>query len=196
MKLVTLVLFAAAAAGLTHAADDKKDDKKPPAGKVDWGAFADHAEMTGTVEKVGDTEFTLKVTQLVPGRSRRPGVKSEELELTFHDAGLVRWAKLPPKLDAKGKKVPYTEAELRTFKQPAGAPGYAADRTDLKPGAAAKVTVMRPKKVAADKLVTQDYRVKYVVLLGDPAKEPADKGDKKKGDEKKPAAKKDEKKPG
>lgn len=60
---------------------------------------------------------------------------------------------------------------------------------------------MRPKNVAADKLVTQDYRVKYVVLLGDPAKDAGGKDDKKKDDakkddQKKPADKKDEKKPG
>lgn len=90
MKLVTLVLFAAAAAGLAHAADDEKKPAAPATGKIDWGAFVDHTEMTGTVEKVGDAEFTLKVSQLVRGGSRKVTVKSEEVDLTFHDAGLVR----------------------------------------------------------------------------------------------------------
>ncbi len=187
MKLVTLALFAAAAAGLAHAADEKKDDKKPAAaGKIDWGEYVDYTEAAGTVAKLGEAGFTLKVSQLyASGSSRRPRlrVRAETIDLTFHDAGLVRWAKPPPRPDAKGKKVPYSEAELKALKQPAGAPGYAADRADLQARMAVTVVVMRPKNIPADGLTEQDYRVKYVVLLGDPAaKEDKDK----KKDDKKP----------
>ncbi len=184
------------------AADDKKpvaSDKPATSDKIDWGAFVDYSKVVGEVEKVDNgVSFSLKVNELVPQVSRstsykRPPqviakAKTEKFSLLFHDEGLVRWEKAPPKFDDKGKKVPRTEKEFLALKKPIGAPGYAADKSDLHVGQIVEVTLMRPKAITAEKAVPSDLRVKYVVVSGtqtaptdakkDDAKKDAKKDDK------------------
>ena len=129
--------------------------------------------------------FVLKVPEVVRGGNGKPQMRLKELTLAFHDNGLVRWAKRPPKVNDKGKKVEYTDKEMRELKSPPGAPGYAAEREDLQPGSQIEVQLLRPKNIAADKLPTlveTDFKVKYAVLLDDPAKRETSK--KKRAEEK------------
>ncbi len=186
------------------AADDKTpvaSDKPAISDKIDWGAFVDYSKVVGEVEKVDNgVSFSLKVNELVPqvsggnsySRRTQPRVttkaKTEKFSLLFHDEGLVRWEKAPPKFDDKGKKVPRTEKEFLALKKPIGAPGYAADKSDLHVGQIVEVTLMRPKAITAEKAVPSDLRVKYVVVSGtqtaptdakkDDAKKDAKKDDK------------------
>ncbi len=153
--------------GLAGAADDKKkgDDKKP----ADWSAFVTVSQtVKGEVVKAEENEFTLRVPK---------GRKAEELTFQFAEHGLVRWKALPTRLDDNGKKKPFSSEEVREMKQPPGAPGYAAERTDLKPKYLVEVTLVRPKEIPANKAAFQDLKVKYVVILaGDPnAKKPEEK---------------------
>ena len=194
--LAAAALAAAALAGAA-AADDPV--KKKPDGPPDWGTYVAHVTLTGEVEKVTADGFVLRVPELVRGGNGKPEWKPKSYDLAFHDNGLVRFAKLPPKLDAKGKKVAYTDKERKELKSPPTAPGYAADRADLAAGAVVEVQLLRPKNVPAAKLATlvdTDFKVKYAVIQGDPVRrEPDKKADPKKGDDpKKGEAKKDAKK--
>ena len=172
-------LFALAALTAAWAAADDAPSTK----KVDWGAYTDHIKLTGEVKKTTDTGFTLKVLKAVP--RGRPA--TEEIDLAWHENGLVRWAKEPPKLDAKGKKVPYTDKERKELKLPPGSPGYAAEKSDLAVGTAVEVQLLKPKGVAQDKLVSTDYKVKYAVIQdAPPAKDPTKPAETPKKGDKKP----------
>jgi hypothetical protein len=179
-------LLAAGLAGLALAAD-------PP--KQDWSAYAPAAEFIGEVTKAKGDSFTLVVTTRVPtGNKNSPfRLKTEEYELTFAEAGLVRWLKLPPKLNAAGKKVEYTSKELAELKKPAGAPGFAADRSALQDGTIVKVHLVRLKSVKLESAVIQDFKVKYAVILSGGNPTPPEKKDERKKDNKK-ELKKDDKK--
>lgn len=195
--------------GVALAAEDppeakKPDEKKPTTPqKIDWGKYVDAGKISGEVEKVGKDGFKLKVVIVTP--PTRPGnmpkKKTEEHDFLFHENGVVRWAKLPTKLDDKGKKTQWTPKEMTDFKLPLGAPGYAADRATLQDGHLVEVTYARPKDLKPADAVTSDFRVKYVVILSDPGAAPKKdkeekKDDKKKDDKKKPEEKKpEEKKP-
>jgi hypothetical protein len=199
---IAVAALAAGLTGLAVAADDKKPAGKKPAEAAapDWSGFVKQSVLVGEVVKADDKELTLKVVVgPPPGRGQKP--KTEDLHFALGETTLVRWKKLPPKIDAAGKRVPYTAEEMKELRSPPGAPGYAADRGDLKPGYVLELTLMRPKEVPAAKAVIQDLRVRYAVILGaDPSasvtlgKEEKKKEDKK--DEKKKAddKKKDEKK--
>jgi hypothetical protein len=199
------ILFQGLLAGLLFvplaiAADDvKKDDKKPtPPKKLEWGNYVEAGKIVGEIDKVSKDGFTIKVTHLVPqapkfykGRPQagQPKVKVESIDMTFHENGLVRWVKMPIKLDDKGKKAQWTDKEIQELKSPQGAPGYAASREDLDSGSIVEVTYMRPKDIKAETAVTGDFRIKFVVIQGvDPKATPA-----KKDDKKKPVDKKDDK---
>lgn len=155
------------------------DDPKP----ADWSAWTPVAVWTGDISKLSRKKgegFVLKVTttSTVMGTNGRPSTKKEtkSYELTYADGALVRWAKLPPKLDDKGKKVERTAEELAELKKPAGAKGYAAAREDLKPGQAVEVTLVRPKELAAKEVQFSDYRIKQVMIVGEGAAPPDPKG--------------------
>ena len=182
------------------------DDKKPATpDKIDWGGYVDYSKVVGEVEKVDNgVSFSLKVNELVPQVSKSYSakspprvtakVKTEKFSLLFHDEGLVRWEKTPPKFDDKGKKVTRTEKEFKELKKPIGAPGYAAEKSDLHVGHIVEVTLMRPKTITAEKAVPSDLRVKYVLISGTlTAPTDAKKDDDKKKDAKKDDKKKDDK---
>lgn len=185
---------AALAAGLTAlaVADDKKQaEKKPDPPKADWSAFASAGEVSGEVVKADENGFTLRLSWQTAGKAPRgnspkqfrpqaPNEKHQDYQLTFADAGLARWKTLPAKgTDEKGKPVPYTEKERTELRKPSNAPGYAAERGDLKPGQLVEVTLVRPKEISADKAQVSDLKVKYAVIVGTDPKgaPPADKKD-------------------
>ncbi|HET6574613.1 MAG TPA: hypothetical protein VFG68_13475 [Fimbriiglobus sp.] len=169
------------------------DDKKPAAAKAtDFAGWLKYNKLVvGEVAKSDDNGISLKV---ITGYSRgKP--QFEKMQFVLHDAGLVRWKKLPPKTDDKGKRLPYTREEMTELRSPRGAPGYAADPADLKPGYMIELTLVRPREVPLSKLVFQDLRVQYAVILTEDkaARAGGKKDDEKKKDEKK-GEKKDEKK--
>lgn len=176
LQVLPAFALGAALVGLAAVADDKK----PPA-DADWSKFVTAATYQGEVTKVDGDAFTLKTSP--PGGKGR----GSQLRLTFAEAGLVRWKAMPPKLDEKGKRVPYTEKEKQESKLPKGFPGYAAERADLKAGMLVEVTMVRPKDIPAAKAALQDLQVKHVVIAGTAPTppEPKKKPDEKKKDEKK-----------
>jgi hypothetical protein len=175
----SLLTFAVLAAGLALA-----DDKK--AAVPDWSKFVTHATYQGEVTKVDADGFSILLT--TPGGQAKG--RRQDVRLTYAEAGLVRWKSMPPKVDERGKKVAYTDKERQRLREPKGAPGYAAERSDLKPGHLVEVTMVRPKDIPAAKAVLQDLQVKHAVIVGtSPAAvlpvDPKKKGDEKKKDEKK-----------
>lgn len=182
MKRLCAALFAASCLGLAAA-----DDKKPttlPGGKVDWGLYVDHVKIAGEIDKVSESGMTLATTRYIPRGKGKVDTKVEKTDYQYHDNALVRWVKAPPKLDIKGKKTSYTEKEMKELKAPPGSPGYAAAKSDLAKGSKVELQLMRPKGVSADKLVSTDYKIKYVVIQDTPTPpagpKPGDKDEKKK----------------
>ena len=87
--------------GLSVAADDEK-----PAGSKapDFTGWVKHGRpIVGVVEKTDDKlkTFTLKIAN---GVNRNRQLQYVQKEYMYHDAALVRWKKLPPKTDEKGKR--------------------------------------------------------------------------------------------
>ncbi len=178
MKRLCAALFAASCLGLAAA-----DDKKPatlPNGKIDWGNYVDHVKVAGEIDKASDTGMTLATTRYIPAGKGRVNTKVDKTDYQYHDNALVRWVKAPPKLDIKGKKVSYTEKEMKELKAPPGSPGYAALKSDVAKGTKVELQLMRPKGVSADKLVSTDYKIKYVVIQDAPTPADAGKDEKKK----------------
>ncbi len=166
-------------------------DPNPPA--PDWSKFLPAGEITAEVKKASGDEVTLKL----PGPMRG---KWQEVTYQFAEEGMTRWAKIGPKFNAlTSKKVPLTAKELAPFKLPKGAPGYAGQKTDLKPGDFVTLQLVRPKAIKQSQLKQEDLRIKYAIIqkmLEDPV--PFDgeqpKPDPKKDDKKKDEKKKDDKK--
>jgi hypothetical protein len=182
-KVLAGLVFAGAVSAVTVAAaadEDKPGDKAivPPA-KVDWSKFATASETTGTIVKATESGFTLRVSWLAPTNSRTKNARPKEMhadhELTFAEGGLVRWKKLPPKIGVEAKERFYTPAEQTKLKLPTGAPGYAAEHGDLKPGHIVQVTLVRPREIPASKATPADLKVKYAVILGEAATPPSEK---------------------
>ncbi len=155
--------------------------------ETDWSKYAKAKEVTFEIKKAAGDEVTLKV----------PVAKNkfDDLSYTFAEGGLTRWVKIGPKFNGlTGKKVPLTAKELEPFKLPKGAPGYAGDKTDLKPGDLVTLVLVRPKDIPAAKAKESDLKIKYAIIqrvLEDPVvKEPEPKKDDKKKDEKKADEKK------
>ena len=194
---IAAVALAAGLAVFSAAGDDKKSGEP----KADFTGWLKHGKpVVGVVEKSDYKGLFLKVMTGVSGN--RP--RYEQLQFMLHDAGLVRWKKLPAKTDDKGKRSPYTSEELADLKSPRGAPGFAADTDDLQPGYLVELTLVRPKEIPASKVVFQDLRVQYAVILTedksasaggkkDDEKKPEKKSNEKKPDEKKPEKKPDDK---
>lgn len=166
----------------------------PPDKAPDWSKYATVGEVTGEVTKVNGDSFTVRVSWLQAqamrmGRNGRPsgggGTPKEmhqDYSLKFADEGLVRYRKLPPKTDDKGRKVDYTMKEMEELRKPSGVTGYAAERNELRVGHLVDVFVVRPKDVPADKAVLSDYRVKYAIIVGENpnAQQPKEAAPKKK----------------
>lgn len=154
---------------------------------VDWSKFHNHSKVKGVVEKVDGDSVTISVPKLEKnktsgtrgGRNRRPSVKlgHEDIDIPYAPNGLARWDKLPPKPDGKS----HTSKELEELKKPIGAHGYAAARTDLKPGHIVELHLVHPRDISESKLTDKDLLIKYVVIEGETKAPPhADKSDAKK----------------
>jgi hypothetical protein len=174
-KLALAVGLAAGVVTTSAADDEKKGDKtdKPakPADKApDWSKYATAGEVTGAVVSADEDGVTVRLSGLArTGGGRRGGqVKETHVDHTykFADGGLARWKKLPAKVGADGKKTPHTSAELEKAKLPTGAPGYAAERSDLT-SKVVELHLVRPKSVPASKATPDDLVVKYAVIVGD-----------------------------
>src|SRR5262245_51051587 len=140
----TLVLIIAATPSAFSAdKDDKKktDDKpSPPREYVSAG------EVSGVLAKAADgNKLTFRVNQPAlqrgaagaMGRGKggaAPKDKQQDLAIEMTSDVVVRLAKLPPKKDEKGNKLPYTFEELQTLKGKSNLRGYQAEVKDLKAG--------------------------------------------------------------
>ncbi len=154
---------------------------------VDWSKFHSAGKVKGVVEKVDGDSVTISVPKLEKnkssgyrgGRNRRPSVKvgHEDIDIPYAANGLVRWEKKPKKLDGKQ----HTSKELETAMKPIGAPGYAAERTELKPGHIVELHLIHPSDIPDSKLTVKDIVIKYVVIEGETKAPPhASKSDAKK----------------
>jgi hypothetical protein len=197
-KWTLAAVVAAGAWSLSVAADDEKKpaSTSTPDKMPDWSKnYASAGDISGEITKADEKGITLQVTELVPNGSGgyksskysgKSAVKQKktDIELKFADGGMVRWATKPKKTDEKGKSVPLSPKEQEDLKKPAGAPGYAANRTDLKAGHVVEIVLLRPKSIAVKDAKIGDLEIKYVMIQGtDP--NAASKDDEKKDPDKK-----------
>jgi hypothetical protein len=152
----------------------------------DWSKFAKYGEISGVIVKAGDEDITLQIPKLEKGknnnrggnrggRNRRPSVKlgHEDIDLNYAPAGLVRWDKLPKNPDGS----PLSSRAMEALRKPIGAPGYAADKADLKPGHVVKVQLVRPTEIPADKVTEKNVNIKYVIIVAEANPPKAEKKD-------------------
>ncbi len=193
LALSSLVLASGVLAGAAPdtPAVDSKDESKVST-KLDSGPslpdvskYTKFSEVAGTVIKVGKDNFTLRITWYTqsggtrpnlyhgnhshhqyyhPSRPRPAKVTEHHADhvLTFLPDGLVRWHLLSQEPGVKG--VELKPADREKLKAPLGAPGWAADRSDLKPGDVVDLFLVRPNGVALGKITESDLRVKYAVI--------------------------------
>ena len=159
------------------------DDAKTPTTAPDWSKYTTLTEVTGELVKAEESKITIRLNYVglknqpnkFPPLSQYPFTppiaKANMLAPAHHDYSisfvpetLIRTVVLPPKLDEKGKKVPYTDKEKEALKVPKGVRGYAATIADLTPGSTVVVVLIRDKSVQADKATDDDLRVKYAIL--------------------------------
>jgi hypothetical protein len=107
--------------------------------------------VTGKLSKSGDDTITLKVPQVeqttprsTGRRPARPQLKEVEKDTDYDLASdaKIRWQNLPKKSDGKS----YTDAEYKALREPAGAPGYKAEKSDLKAGQTVKLMLSKAGK--------------------------------------------------
>jgi hypothetical protein len=168
--------------------------------RVDWSGYLRVTEITAEVVRADENSLTLRISWLAPkgnqrmsrpqlhhshgmtystpGRQRSPQmtVHHHDYTIAYAPEGGVRTRNLPPKLDADGKKVAYTQEERDALRAPSNAPGYAAPKTDLVAGSIVDVIIIRDKKVAAEKVTEADLRVKYATIIGQDPNPPKDIG--------------------
>lgn len=149
------------------------------------------SEVAGTVTKVDKDSFTLRVTWYTMqqqngsrggNRSLRSGNHGrnsyyhpsrprpakavehhQDYNLTFASDGLVRFHKLSQEPGAGGGKF-LPPAEQNKLKEPLGAPGWAADKSELTVGDVVDVHLVRPGGVKLSDLKETDLRVKYAII--------------------------------
>jgi hypothetical protein len=146
-----------------------------PTKAPDWSKYVYVKDITGEVQKADDKKVTIRVKWLAPKgaavRGRPPQVQEQhkDYDYQFVPESLVRFQKLPPKTDDKGKNVEYTVKEKDALKVPPGVTGYVAAVEDLKVGTIVNVTLVREKSVSADKATEDDNKIKYIVIQPPPA---------------------------
>ncbi|VTS02781.1 unnamed protein product [Gemmata massiliana] len=188
---------------LSLLADDPKLIKDAAA-PSDWSGYVFVSDVIGEVVKADDKSVTLRVTWLEPqqkngnkngrprlsqnnrnfsnplqrntGRQNQVQLKEQhhDYELEYLPPSLVRSKSLPPKLDDKGKKVLHTQKEIDELRTPAGATGYAANKSDLVAGTIVEVHLIRDRSISAAKATEDDLRIKYAVILGKAPTPPKD----------------------
>lgn len=110
VRRVAAVALALGLVGSGTAADDKKPAEAKAPDFTGWVKYTPPKPFVGEVVKFDDNGLLLKVITGYSGG--KP--KYEKMQFVLHDAGLVRWKKLPPRTDDKGKRLPYSAKELRT----------------------------------------------------------------------------------
>lgn len=191
VRKVAAVALALGLVGLGAAADDKKPAEAKAPDFAGWVKYTPPKPIVGEVVKFDDNGLLLKVITGYSGG--KP--KYEKMQFVLHDAGLVRWKKLPHRTDDKGRRLPYSSKELEDLRSPRGAPGFAAEPADLKPGYVIELTMVRPREKPPSKVDFQDLRVQYAVILTeDKAATAGGKKDDEKAEKKSDEKKKDEKK--
>jgi hypothetical protein len=180
-KWILALAVGAGAFSLSGADDAKPMTPAAPSTPSKMPDFAKtHAaagEIVGEIVKADAAGITLQVVELVPNgnggyssgrRNRNPGVKQKktDIDLKYIEGGMVRWVAKPKKVDDKGKSVPFTQKEMEALQKPQGAPGYAAERTDLQPGHIVEVVLMRPKSIPQKDAKVTDLEIKYVKIHG------------------------------
>ncbi len=122
----------------TPPADAPKDAPKPPASSSVLNPNTGpqmHAAgtITGKLSKSSDGSVTLKLPELERKTSGRRAPTQEVAKDHSYDLAddvKIRWHNLPKKPDGKT----YTDQEYQALREPVGALGYKADKSDLKPG--------------------------------------------------------------
>lgn len=158
-----VLLFGLAAASVL--ADDEKKPTGQPAKAPDWSKWAKGDPVEGQVGKASEKSITLTYKVRKGNRT-----VNEEIDYEWNEQGLARREKPPTFFDDKGLPRRATAAELERLKKPAGVPGYAIERTDIKPGDLVKLELVRPSSISATKAKREDYSIKYAIVKGDPAK--------------------------
>jgi hypothetical protein len=103
--------------------------------------------ITGKLGKSSDSAITLKVPELERKTTTgRRGAQMQQVEKD-HDYDMasdakIRWHTLPKKSDGKT----YTDQEYQKLREPASAPGYKAEASDLKPGQTVKLYLSKAGK--------------------------------------------------
>lgn len=200
----SLLLFPVLCSADDTPAKDKADKSASPNKGPDWTKYAYVTDVVGEIVKADDKKLTLRVTWFEPqvqgGNNRRPNLSANnrnfhnphapngnrprvtvkehhhDYELEFVPETLIRstLAGLPPKTDAKGKRVAYTTKELEELRTPSGVPQYASSAAELKPGTIVEVIIVRDKGIAAAKATEDDLRVKYAIIQGKDPNPPKD----------------------
>jgi hypothetical protein len=164
--ILVLTLFAAS----LSAADEPQD----------WSGYALHSKISGTIVSGGLEKVTLEIPKLerrtTGGNNGNNGnnrnrnrnrnalrLGHEEIDLPYAPAGIVRWEKLQPGFDGK---MPTAKA-LEALRLPVGAPGYAAEKTELRAGLIVEVHLVRPREITAAKATPKDLSIKYVIIQGE-----------------------------
>lgn len=150
--------------------DEKKGDEKPkkePEAKLaDFSAYATAEDGGGEVFKVDDSSVTIRLTRK---GNKSNGYKDQHIDTVYKyaEGGLARRKEAPPFFDDKGLKRAATSNELEKLRKPAGAPGYAIERTDLKVGDIVQLKLLRPKTISAAKAKPEDLVIKFAIMVGE-----------------------------
>lgn len=168
-----LAAFLALVAGLTAA------DANAP----NWSEYVVAGELVADVTKADKNGVTIvSFLKLSPAGKIIPPPKVDpkkggfnnlfnRLTLEYAEHGSARWANANLIVDKSGKKVELTPEQKKERLLPEGAPGLAAERTDVKPGQSVKLILVREKKIKVNELTTGQLQIKHAIILG-PAQNP------------------------
>jgi hypothetical protein len=162
-----------------------EDTPKPKA-----PAYITVGDVTGEISKVDTNSITIKVPKPPPPAlnpkdknyqqqmAQRAKLAADpknaytETKYEFAVDAQARIKHLPAKLDANGKKVPYTADEYKNLKGNAALPGWKADVSELKVGETVEAHVVQLAHPPKDSKV--EYFVRWALILNDPpAQNPA-----------------------
>jgi hypothetical protein len=100
---------------------------------------------------------------------------TQDKEYDFIDDVKIRYQHLPPKLDDKGKKIPYTNDEMQKMRAKDG--GFEASAGDLKSGQTVEMHLVRVKGAKGEDALK--LYVSKIVIVAEPPMEMKDPNDKK-----------------
>lgn len=153
------------------------DDKKPESKETKKG----DAPKTQVVNKIAakivsvDADEKKLTVELAVPTSRGRSYRAVKEELPYADDVKVRVPYLPDQTDANGKKKKLTAAEKAKLKGDPKLPGYAADLSQVVPGAIVELemSVHKPGPGDAKKGVVEMPYVSMIVIVLTEAQKPA-----------------------